>query len=96
MPTTPPRKQATIIPVACLGENPPSIKEFFDEGSMLYSAENSWTPSVTCGTCCVRGGQTYHNTKAQTERRGEKAVTVLDSEVLLAWKLPYEDVDAYY
>jgi hypothetical protein len=41
IPITPPRKHATIVQVARLGENPPSIKDLFDEGSMLYNAENS-------------------------------------------------------
>jgi hypothetical protein len=39
-------KHAIRIQDASLGEKPPCCKDFFAEGSMLYSAENSITPKL--------------------------------------------------
>jgi len=41
MPNTPPRKQPINIQEAFDDENPASINDFFELGSILYSDENS-------------------------------------------------------
>jgi len=46
IPTTPPKKHAIITHDASLAESPPLSNEFFDDGSMLYTAENSMTPKL--------------------------------------------------
>jgi hypothetical protein len=42
MPTTPPVKHAIKIQAASFGEYPAASNDFFDEGNILYNAENNY------------------------------------------------------
>jgi len=91
----PPMKHAMRVQAACFGEKPPSWSDFFADGNMLYRAEKSYA-RVSLHSCHDSTPGTYHHTKAQTERYGQKRITVLYPEVFLARKLSNYDVDAYY